>query len=88
MDNQEHNTVDDPLVLAYLKKKFKWTTNLIVHYTHEARLESYKKDIHQLWNQIFDQTPVINTTLIIGNRNNRNSKGRLVHRRPHQNNHR
>ncbi len=57
MDNQEHNTVDDPLVRAHLKKKSKWTTTLVVHYTHEARLESY------------------------------NSKGRLVHRRPHQNNH-
>ncbi len=65
---------------------FPW--NHSVHYTHEARLQSYKKDIHQLWNQIFAQTPVMNTTLIIGSRNHRNSKGRLVHRRPNQSNHR
>jgi hypothetical protein len=88
MDTQEYNTVDDSLVRAHLKKKSKWTTNLIVHYTHEARLQSYKNDIHQLWNQIFAQTPVMNTTLIIGSRNHRNSRGILVHRRPHQSNHR
>jgi len=88
LDNQEHNTVDDPLVRVHLKKKSKWTTNLIVRYTYEARLESYKKNIHQLWNQIFAQTPVMNTSLIISSRNNGNSKGRLVHRRPYQNNHR
>jgi hypothetical protein len=58
-----------------------------MHYTHEARLESYKKNIHQLWNQIFAQTPVINMRLIIGNRNNPNNKGTLVHRRPRQTNH-
>jgi hypothetical protein len=68
MDTPEHNQVDDPLVRAYLKKKSKWNTNLIVHYTHEARLASYKKDIHQLWHQLFAETPVMNTNLIIGNR--------------------
>ncbi len=81
-------TWDDPLVRAHLKKKSQWISNLIVHYTHEARFETYKNDIHQLWHHIFTDTPVLNTNLIIDNRNNQNLKNRLVHRRSHQNNHR
>jgi hypothetical protein len=71
---QEHNAAHDPLVRVHLKKKSKWITNLIVHYTYEARLEGYKKNIHQLWHQIFAETPVMNTNLFIGNGNSRDFK--------------
>ena len=74
--------VDNPLVRARLNKQTKYDTNLIIHYTHEKRLQSNKTDIHQLWNQTFQQTPVTNTRLIIGNRNSRNITKELVHRRP------
>jgi len=45
-------------------------------------LKNYKKAVHQLRHQIFTETPVISTKLIIGNRNNPNNKSRLTHRRP------
>jgi hypothetical protein len=70
VDCQEE--VDDPLVKARLGKQNKYDTNLIIHYTHEKRLQSNKKDNHQLWHQTFQQTPVINIRLNIGTRNNRN----------------
>jgi hypothetical protein len=57
--------------------------NLIIYYTHEARLATWKKDIHQLWNQIFPDTPVTNTKLIVGNHNTRNVTKILIRRRPH-----
>ena len=47
-------------------------------------LKNYKKAVHQLRHQIFTETPVISTKLIIGNRNNPNNKSRLARRRPHQ----
>jgi hypothetical protein len=84
---QDHDATDDSLVRAQINKKSKWIDNLIVHYTHEARLESYKRDIHQLWHHTFAETSVMNTKLIIGNRNNQNYKATLVHRRPHRNDH-
>jgi hypothetical protein len=87
IDSHDSDELDDPLVRAQLKKKSKWIENLIVHYTHEARFDSYKRDIHQLWHHIFAKIPAMNRKLIIGNRNNRNYKGRLVHRRPHRNDH-
>jgi hypothetical protein len=42
-----------------------------------------KKDVHQLWNQTFENTPVMNTKLIISNRISQNGTKTLVHRRPH-----
>jgi hypothetical protein len=84
IDSDDQNTINDALVQAEQNKKSKWIDNLIIHYTYEARLASYKKDIHQLWHRIFEETPVTNTNLIIGNRNNPNYKRRLVSRRPHQ----
>ena len=75
--------IDDPLVRAEIKRKSKSIDNLIIHYAHEARLASSKKDIHQLWYQIFNGTPLANTKLIVGNRNSRNYQDSLVRRRPH-----
>jgi len=77
-----NNTLDDPLVKTRLAKTSKWINNLIIHYTHENRLESSKKDIHELWDHVFTNTPVMNTKLIIGNRNNPNMTKTLVRRNP------
>jgi hypothetical protein len=41
-----------------------------------------KKDIHQLWNQLFQQTPAMDTRLIIGNRNSQNLIRELIHQLP------
>jgi hypothetical protein len=57
--------------------------HLIIHYTHEARLETYKKQIHQLWDQIFADTPVTGTKLIVGNHNSCNATKKFIRRRPH-----
>ncbi len=54
----------------------------IIHYTHEERFRTSKKDIHQLWHHIFADTPVIVTKLIIGNRNSHNATKVLVRRQP------
>jgi hypothetical protein len=65
-----------------LKKQEKWNTCLIVHYKHEQRLASYKKDLHQIWNNTFIHTPIFYTKLIVGTCNNRNNKRELVTKRP------
>jgi hypothetical protein len=57
--------------------------NLIIHYTHEAWFATYKKYIHQLWDQIFGNAPVTNTKLIVGNGNSCNATKILIRRRPH-----
>jgi hypothetical protein len=78
MDETDQHTIDSPLAKANINNKSKRTNNLILHYTHEARLATYKPDIHQLWNKTITPTPAANTKLIVGNRNNRNMKRTFV----------
>ena len=72
IDSPSDDPTDNPLVRQKLKNKSKWMNNLIIHYVHEVRLTHFKKDIHQLWDQTFKETPVTNTKLIVGNRNSAN----------------
>lgn len=55
---------------------------LLLHYTHEKRFSSYKQDLHQIWSEIFVNTPAFNVKVIVGNRNNSNAKTELVRKRP------
>jgi hypothetical protein len=82
IDPKSNDTINDPLVQQRLRPKSKSIEKLIVHYTHEARLKTCKKDIHVLWNQTFQNTSITNDKLIVGNRNSRNQTKTLVHRRP------
>jgi hypothetical protein len=61
--NNPTDKIKDPLVEA------QFNNDLIIHYTYEKRLQKNKNAIHQLWHQAFEQIPVMNTRLIIGNRN-------------------
>jgi hypothetical protein len=76
-------TVDGALLKTRLAKTSKWVNDLIIHCTHENRLECCKKDIHQLWKHKFTNTPVFETKLIIGNQNSPNATKTLVRRNPH-----
>jgi hypothetical protein len=82
INSDNNDMVHNSLVNTKLNQESKWNTSLIIHYTHEARLSTYKKDIHQLWNRTFKETPVINTRLIVGNRNSKNLTKQLVRRGP------
>jgi hypothetical protein len=63
-------------------KEKQWTSRLILHYTHENRLEAYKRDIHQIWDDVFANTPAMVVKVIVGHLNSRNIKSELVHTRP------
>jgi hypothetical protein len=82
IDPHTIDTIDDPLVQIRLRQRSKWIDNLIIHYKHEERFETFKKDIHQLWNQTFANKEVMNTKLIIGNWSSQNVTNIFVHRRP------
>jgi len=81
-DTNTEETLYASSIHAQLRKNSKWIHHLIIHYTHEQRLENSRKDIHQLWDQTFTDTPVKNTKLIVANRNSRNATRTLIHRRP------
>ena len=55
---------------------------LIIHYKHEKRLHSFKRDLHQVHDKIFNNTPVQYLTLIVGNKNRRDARHELIRKRP------
>ena len=55
---------------------------LIVHYTHEKRFHSLKREIHQIYNDVFKNSPVADVKSIVGTRNRRDARNDLIRKRP------
>ena len=55
---------------------------LFVHYTHEKRFQSLKRDMHQVYQNTFGNSPAIYSRLVVGNRNRRNQQHELIRKRP------
>ncbi len=47
IDSIYHDPTNDPFDQISLKPKSEWIEKLIIHYAHEARPTTYKRDIHQ-----------------------------------------
>jgi len=62
--------------------KTNYGDKLIVHYTHEKQFEPFKRDMHRIYENVFENTPAMNLKLIVGNRNRRDAKNELVRKRP------
>ena len=57
--------------------------NIIIHYTHEHRFISMKKDMHEVFREAFQGLGLDSVRLIVGNRNSPNSQRELIRKRPH-----
>ena len=55
---------------------------LIIHYRHEKRFTSFKQDMHQLYDDVFNNTPVSDVKMIVGSRNRRDARNELIRKRP------
>ena len=55
-----------------------------IHYTHEKRFRRFKRDMHQLYDNVFQNTPAMAMKMVVGNRNRRDNTQELVHKRPKQ----
>jgi len=81
-DDVENSTIEAEPINSVVPKQKQWIDRLILHYTHEKRFASYKRDIHQTWNKTFVDTPVTDVKLLVGHRNNRNLQCEIVRKRP------
>jgi hypothetical protein len=50
---------------------------LIIHYTHEKRFDSLKRDMHKIYHTDFQNTPVDDIKMIVGTRNRRDARNDL-----------
>lgn len=55
---------------------------LFIHYIHEKRFRSSKRQHHRVYQDVFQETPAIDVSLIVANRNRRNAKNELIHKKP------
>ena len=55
---------------------------LILHYTHEKRFASFKRDMHHIYHTVFYQTPAAERRIIVGNRNRPDAGRELIRKRP------
>lgn len=53
-----------------------------VHYTHEERFHTLKRDMHQVYDDIFQNTPAMYIKMVVGTRNRRDAKNELIRKRP------
>ncbi|CAF3564401.1 unnamed protein product [Rotaria socialis] len=66
------------------KKPNKFQNKLIIHYTHEKRFKTRKRDLHRIFQETFANTSILETKLIVGNRNQKSTMKELIRKRPRQ----
>ncbi|CAF3437083.1 unnamed protein product [Rotaria socialis] len=83
-NDQTDDTHQEPTRAAHEQNKQEHTygNKLIVHYTHEQRFQTFKSDMHRVYDNVFKDTPVADVKLIVGNKNRRSSKNELICKRP------
>ena len=66
------------------KKPINYNDRVFLHYTHEKRFHSIKRGIHEEYDKVFQNTPAMDLTLVVGNRNRRDARTELIRKRPQQ----
>ncbi|CAM4838743.1 unnamed protein product, partial [Rotaria magnacalcarata] len=79
-DTKEKKTTT--IAMPKQNKPNKFKNVLFLHYTHEKRLHTLKRDIHKIYSEIFQNTISMNLRLIVGHRNHRNTGHELVQKNP------
>ncbi|CAF1681214.1 unnamed protein product, partial [Rotaria magnacalcarata] len=72
--NEPTATTATTTVQERSKKEHTRANKLIVHYTHEKRFQTFKSDMHQVYDNTFKDTPAADVKLIVGNKNRRSAK--------------
>jgi hypothetical protein len=67
---------------ATIDKANTFTYKLFIHYTHEKRFHSFKRDMHKLYADHFGKPSAMNIKLVVSNRNRPNARHELIRKRP------
>ncbi|CAF2095471.1 unnamed protein product, partial [Rotaria magnacalcarata] len=61
-----------------------YNEKFFTHFTYEKRFDTCKRDMHQVYNHAFKDTPALYTKQIVGNRNRRQAQSELIRKRPNK----
>lgn len=64
----DNDQIDNDNV-TIVKKSSSSSNKLFIHYNHEKRFRSFKRDLHQIHNKIIPRDLPLDHRLIVGNRN-------------------
>ncbi|CAF2130273.1 unnamed protein product [Rotaria magnacalcarata] len=89
LTNDNDHLVEDldkkeEFIIQENKKPNKLQNKLIIHYTHEKIFNTRKRDLHRIFQETFVDTPIMETKLIVGNTNRKNTMKELIQKRPTQ----
>lgn len=82
IDENQPNEVSTEPKKTNAKHKLHYSDRIIIHYTHEKRFQSFKRDTHHIYDDVFKNTPASYVKLIVGNRNRRDLAKNLIRKRP------
>ena len=84
-ENSSHQIMSSSLSspTMYQKLKQNLQDSVIIHYTHENRFTSTKRDMHEIFREAFKAFGIEAVRLIVGHRNNPSSQRELIRKRPH-----
>jgi hypothetical protein len=80
--------IDQPSIEPHLSKyntdktKIDHKNRLILHYSHEKRLPSTKRDIHKIYDNVFGNTPAMYVKMMVASRNHRTATNGLIRKKP------
>ncbi|CAF4020406.1 unnamed protein product [Rotaria sordida] len=85
-ENNEEPQIEQPVATtSTMTKKQKiniFQGSVIIHYTHEKRFTTMKKDIHKVFRETFQDYGLEAVRLIVGHRNSPNFEHELIRKRP------
>ncbi|CAM4983383.1 unnamed protein product, partial [Rotaria socialis] len=72
----------DPCPKKSEEKVSNYNEKFYTHFTYEKRFETCKRDMHQVYNHAFKNTPAMYIKQIVGNRIRRQAHNELIRKRP------
>ena len=64
------------------KQKINFNKDILVHFTYTPSLARFGARFHSLWQEIFEETPLSDISVIFAHRLTDNLKNILVHKKP------
>lgn len=83
-NEQTDNQMTDEIKTTNIQSTINYGDKFFVHHTHEDRFQTLEKDIHQVYDDVFQNTPAMYTKMVVGTRNRRDVKDELMRKRPEQ----
>jgi len=84
IDFDQLNSIEEMESIGSNKKSTKkpYGNKILFHYTHEKRFQSFKRDMHTIYEDTFKNICATEVKIMVGNRNRPDAKHELIRKKP------